>query len=75
MMVYIWQCNNVFNQYLRLLVAGLNTDELVAMLPSFIRLYKDFGVSWDLAYHIIRPQLHRSIYVSEVLPLAVLACN
>ncbi|KAG7531987.1 hypothetical protein FFLO_03926 [Filobasidium floriforme] len=55
-------CNNVFNQYLRLLVAGLNTDELVAMLPSFIRLYKDFGVSWDLAYHIIRPQLHRSIY-------------
>jgi hypothetical protein len=37
------------------------------MLPSFIRLYKDFGVNWDLAYHIIRPQLYRSIYVSKVL--------
>ena len=54
----------MFNQYLRLLVAGLTAEELASLLPSFIRLYQDFGVNWDLAYHIIRPQLYRSIYVS-----------
>lgn len=46
-------------------MAGLDADELALLLPSFIRLYRDFGVNWDLAYHIIRPQLHRSIYVSR----------
>jgi THO complex subunit 2 len=61
------QCNNAFTQYLRLLIAGLSSDDIAALFPSFLRLYRDFGMDWDLAFHMIRPQLTRSIYVRTAL--------
>lgn len=60
------QCHTGFNQYLRFLLASLDDEELTRLMPSLARLYQEFGLSWEMSYQIIRPQLYRSLYVSSM---------